>query len=88
MLITLLLASSMIAVPAGVAQIDAAVGTCPSPEVMMGSYKTGPKRPPSRADGRLVPGTQPEGKSPAVLLPECRMEHQKRRKRKSDYPMA
>jgi hypothetical protein len=88
MLITLLLASGMIAAPSGVAQIDAAAITCPSPEIMMGSHETGPKRPPSRADSRLVPGTQPEGKSPAVLLPECRVEPQKRRKRKSDYPMA
>ncbi|MCC6479972.1 MAG: hypothetical protein IT552_12275 [Sphingomonadaceae bacterium] len=38
-------------------------------------------------DGRL-PSTNPENRDPAQALPECRNEPPKRRKRKSDYPMA
>ena len=39
-------------------------------------------------DARL-PSGGPKSRDPAVLLPECKAEpRQKRRKRKSDYPMA
>jgi hypothetical protein len=38
-------------------------------------------------DGKL-PSTNPENRDPAQALPECRNEPPKRRKRKSDYPMA
>lgn len=88
MLITLLLAGVVVSVPTGVVQIDAAASTCTPLEIMMGAHKTAPQQPPSSSDGRFGPGTQSEGKSPAVLIPECRIEPQKRRKRKSDYPMA
>ena len=46
-----------------------------------------PKEAPS-ADGHL-PDVGPQSRDPAVLLPACKSEpRQKRRKRKSDYPMA
>ena len=39
--------------------------------------------------GGHLPDAEPKNRDPAVLLPECRDEpRQKRRKRKSDYPMA
>lgn len=84
MSITLLLASIVVSVPTGVVQIDAASSTCTSPGIMIGSHKTAPQQSPSSSDGRLGPSSQPEGKSPSALLPECRIEPQKRRKRKSD----
>jgi hypothetical protein len=38
-------------------------------------------------EGKL-PSNNPENRDPAQALPECRSEPPKRRKRKSDYPMA
>jgi hypothetical protein len=39
--------------------------------------------------GGTVPNAAPKGREPAVLLPECKVEpRKKRKKRLSDYPMA
>jgi hypothetical protein len=39
--------------------------------------------------GGTVPNAAPKGREPAVLLPECKAEPpKKRKKRLSDYPMA
>lgn len=53
----------------------------------IGHAATSPKKDAPDPDGRL-PSTQPEYRDPAQALPECREEPVKRRKRKSDYPMA
>lgn len=87
MLVGLLLASSLIAAPAGVQQNAKAADACPSAEIMMGSHKTTPAEPHRTAPEALLPTPQPESRGPAVLLPDCKPEPPKRRKRKSDYPM-
>lgn len=88
MFLSLLLASSFIAAPVGGHGNGATSGTCASADIMMGSHKSQPTKPEQPSAGKLLPAPHSESKSPAVLLPECRSEPQKRRKRKSDYPMA
>lgn len=88
MLVGMLLASSLIAAPPGTQQIAKAADACPSAEIMMGAHKTAPAEPHRAAPEGLLPTPQPESRGPAVLLPECKAEPVKRRKRKSDYPMA
>lgn len=89
MLVGMLLAGSLIAAPTQVQQNAKAADACPSAEIMMGAHKTAPARPGRTApeDG-LLPTPQPESRGPAVLLPGCKPEPPRRRKRKSDYPMA
>lgn len=88
MLVGLLLAGSLIAAPVGAQQNGKAADACPSAEIMMGAHKTAPAEPRRSVPEGLLPTPQPEGRGPAVLLPECKAEPPKRRKRKSDYPMA
>lgn len=88
MLVGLLLAGSLIAAPVGAQQNGKAADACPSAEIMMGTHKTAPAEPRRSVPEGLLPTPQPEGRGPAVLLPECKAEPPKRRKRKSDYPMA
>lgn len=88
MLVTLLLASSLIAAPPAVAQNSNSTGACSSLEVLKAAYKAGPVLPEPGTEDQILPGAHFKGNGPAVLLPDCRNEPQKRRKRKSDYPMA
>lgn len=88
MLLSLLLASSFLVTSGGDIGSGTASAICSSADIMMGSHKSEPIKPERRSTEKLLPAPQSESKSPAVLLPECRAEPQKRRKRKSDYPMA
>lgn len=88
MLVGMLLASSLIAAPVGVQQNAKAADACPSAEIMMGAHKAAPEKPQDPKPEAILPTPQPEGRGPAVLLPDCKPEPVKRRKRKSDYPMA
>lgn len=57
-------------------------------QVLLISAKVGePQEKPFDPEGKL-PSNNPENRDPAQALPECRNEPPKRRKRKSDYPMA
>ena len=87
MLVGMLLASSLIAAPLGAQQNAKAADACPSAEIMMGAHKAAPAEPRRAAPEGLLPTPQPESRGPAVLLPDCKPEPTKRRKRKSDYPM-
>lgn len=87
MLVSLLLASSLIAVPVLTGASGSAANNCPSMDVRMGSHETEPKQAEKHSAGHLLPAPKSESKGPAVLLPECRPEPVKRRNRKSDYPM-
>lgn len=88
MLVGMLLASSLIAAPLEAQQNAKAADACPSAEIMMGAHKTAPEKPQDVLPEAMLPTPQPEGRGPAVLLPDCKPEPVKRRKRKSDYPMA
>ena len=88
MLVALLLASSLNVAPPIAVQNKNSAGTCQALEVMKAAHDAWPVVPDPATGGQILPGAQSEGKGPAVLLPECRTEPQKRRKRKSDYPMA
>lgn len=93
MLVSLLLASSLVAVPVSAGPSGSSAGSCPAMDVMMGSHtsepnKSGAQQSDKQPMDRMLPTPKFESKSPAVLLPECRVEPVKRRKRKSDYPMA
>lgn len=87
MLIGLLLSGSLIAAPVGMQQSSKAAEVCPSAEIMMGSHKMELARPERSVSDGLLPTPQADSRGPAVLLPECKPEQPKRRKRKSDYPM-
>jgi hypothetical protein len=57
-------------------------------QALLISVKVGePQEKPIDPEGKL-PSNNPENRDPAQALPECRNEPPKRRKRKSDYPMA
>ena len=88
MLAIALYASSLILTPVGTQSNAGPVDACKAAEIMMGAHKTAPAQPPGGAPEGLLPTPQPESRGPAVLLPECKPEPIKRRKRKSDYPMA
>ena len=61
---------------------------CAAQAVIVPVSRTPVSKSAPRADGHL-PDVVPKSRDPAVLLPECKAEpRQKRRKRKSDYPMA
>jgi hypothetical protein len=48
-----------------------------------------PSVPDAPKEGGKLPGAGEKGRDPAVLLPECKAEpRKKRKKRLSDYPMA
>lgn len=87
MLVSLLLASSLLAAPVSTGGSGSASNACPSAEILMGSHKSEPRNSEKHSEGQFLPSPNSESKSPAVLLPECRVDPPKRRKRKSDYPM-
>lgn len=88
MLATLLLASSLIVASGSAPGNAASADKCPSVDIMMGAYGRPPEASEKSNKNLPIPLPQVEGKTPAVLLPECRSDPPKRRKRKSDYPMA
>lgn len=53
----------------------------------IGGAVTEPREKPVQPEGQL-PSAKPEYRDPAQAMPECREQPVKRRKRKSDYPMA
>lgn len=87
MLVTMLLASSLLAAPVSTGASGSAANNCPSMDVQMGSHETEPKQAEKPSARQLLPAPKSESRGPAVLLPDCRAEPAKRRKRKSDYPM-
>jgi hypothetical protein len=56
-------------------------------DIMMGVHKAEPVTPDRIPDMPLVPKTKRESTGPAVLIPNCREEEPRRRK-KGDYPLA
>jgi hypothetical protein len=87
MKIMLLVAASLLAVPAGAFQDRTTSDRCKPINVMMGAYKTEPVMPERSTKGIIMPNAQIESTGPAVLAPDCRRE-ETRRRRKNDYPMA
>jgi hypothetical protein len=55
--------------------------------VAIGGSVTEPREKPANPEGQL-PGATSQNRDPAQALPECREEPRKKRRRKSDYPMA
>lgn len=88
MLAIALFASSLISASVGTQSNSGPVDACKSAEIMMGAHEAAPTGPESSKREGLLPTPQPDGRGPAVLLPDCKTEPTKRRKRKSDYPMA
>jgi len=60
---------------------------CKSMDVMMGVHKAEPVKPDRTPKVPLLPKVQMESTGPAVLIPNCKDEITKRRK-KVDYPLA
>lgn len=87
MLAIALYASSLILTPVGTQSNAGPVDACKAAEIMMGAHKAAPTGPEISKREGLLPTPQPDGRGPAVLLPDCKPEPTKRRKRKSDYPM-
>lgn len=88
MLVSMLLASSLLAATVSTGASGSSSGSCPAMDVLMGSHDYGTKKTEKPFADHLLPAPKFESKAPAVLLPECKSEPVKRRKRKSDYPMA
>ena len=60
-----------------------------APQAVVVPVSTAPVPKEAPRSGGHLPDAGPKSRDPAVLLPECKAEpRQKRRKRKSDYPMA
>lgn len=87
MKIMFLVTASLIAVPAGAFQDSDRTDSCKAMDVMMGVHRAEPVKPDRSTQGVILPRAQIEGKSPAVLAPNC-MREEKKRRRKNDYPMA
>lgn len=87
MKIRFLVAASIFAVPVGAFQDRDTSAHCKPMNVMMGVNKDEPDKPDRSFKAPLLPKVQNESKGPAVLIPGCRDEDTKRRK-KGDYPLA
>lgn len=85
MLMISLAASAMIAAPQPVQQ-NAASPNCEAQPYSV-SFEVRPEGGRPVTTPRL-PGSKSDARDPAQALPECKEEPVKRRKRKSDYPMA
>lgn len=84
----MLLMSSLLAGVNNAQQSAIASDKCLSAEILMGANKVEPLTPERELRGGILPTPNADNRGPAVLLPDCKPEPIKRRKRKSDYPMA
>lgn len=87
MKIRFLVATSLFAMPAGAFQDSNVSDRCEPMDVMMGVHKAEPVKPERSPKSILLPKAQIESTGPAVLIPNCRGEETKRRK-KDEYSLA
>ena len=87
MKIRFLVAASLFAVPVGAYHDNNMSDRCKPMDIMMGVHKAEPSRPEGFPNTTILPKAQTESPGPAVLIPNCRGEETKRRK-KDDYPLA
>jgi hypothetical protein len=79
---------SMLAGASGLVLISAAPQECTAQQNAIPVSQT-PSAPEPAREGSKLPGANKKSRDPAVLLPECKAEpRKKRKKRLSDYPMA
>ena len=83
----LLAVASLSALPIYASQDRTASDRCQQMDIMMGVHKAEPVTPDRIPEMPLVPKTKRESTGPAVLIPNCRKEDPRRRK-KGDYPLA
>ena len=87
MKIRFLVAASLFTVPAGAFQHSNMSDRCKPMDVMMGVHKAEPVKPERSPEAILLPKAQIESTGPAVLIPSCRGEETKPRK-KDDFSLA
>jgi len=87
MKIRFVVAVSIFAAPVCAFQDRDTADRCKPMDVMMGVHKAEPVKPDLSPRAPLLPKVQRESTGPAVLIPSCREEESKRRK-KDDYPLA
>jgi hypothetical protein len=87
MKIRFLLAASILATPVCAFQDRDMSDRCKPMDVLMGVHKAEPIKPEGPTKAILLPKTKMDSTGPAVLIPNCRDEESKRRK-KDDYPLA
>ncbi len=87
MKIRFLVIASMIAAPVCAVRDRNTSDRCKPMDVMMGVHKAEPVKPEGSLKAPLLPKAHIDSKGPAVLIPNCREEESKRRK-KDDYPLA
>ena len=74
---------SMLAGASALVSLSAAPADCAAQQISVSLAPGGPK------SGMPIPQAGPKEREPAVLLPDCKPEpRKKRKKRLSDYPMA
>jgi hypothetical protein len=79
---------SLLAGASSVFLVSATPQHCAGQPVVVPVSQT-PSVPDAPREGRQLPGAKSRDRDPAVLLPECKTEpRKKRKKRLSDYPMA
>jgi hypothetical protein len=79
---------SLLAGASGLVLISAAPQVCAAQKNAIPVSQT-PSAPDPASEGGKLPGAEEKSRDPAVLLPECKAEpRKKRKKRLSDYPMA
>lgn len=82
-----LVAASVFAVPVCAFEDGNTSDRCKQMDVMMGAHRAEPDKADGSPKAPLWPKAQNESTGPAVLIPNCRDEDTKRRKR-GDYPLA
>lgn len=87
MKIRVLVAVSISTVPVCAFQDRDTADSCKAMNVMVGVHKAEPAKPDGPPDAPLLPKVQRDNTGPSVLIPSCREEGLKRRK-KDDYPLA
>jgi len=87
MKIIFLVAASIFAVPVCAFQDRDTADSCKAMDAKMGVHKAEPVKPDRSPKVPLLPKVQMESTGPAVLIPNCKDEVTKRRK-KGDYPLA
>lgn len=87
MKIRFLIAASLFAVPVCAFQDRDTADSCKPMDVMMGVHKAEPVMPDEFPKAPLLSKAQNESTGPAVLIPNCKNDDMKPRK-KGDYPLA
>ena len=87
MKILLLAMAGIFVLPTYASQVRNQSDRCQPMDIMMGVHKAEPVTPDRIPETPLVPKTKKESTGPAVLIPNCKEEESRRRK-KGDYPLA